>query len=403
MRASSILLTAASLLVASTNAECGQLAPSEIAIIANCGNTAELAECLTPGDECIKKCLAVAGCSDAEAASFAKWYHNDCKETRTFGDLRKRQNNNNEEEEKPAPAPPAETKADDPGTRQPKPEETKAAEPEKKPDAVITPAETAAAETQPERTLPALSTPAAETPTPAAEVTTEAPPDQTVVATVTDSKGKTILTTAAASLATLAKPLVCLTTRFVDAESCTKEKGAATSVCVPTKTPEIGCGPGLLCQMTERGQQICMERQNAPDMAGTIVTVCLAIFLATMIGTVTFMACKTKKEEEREKKKAEALAIANGMKAPGPGGPGATDAYVPLMGSRGRTRDSSANPFGGSGRNSRRPSTLGMGANSPGGYGGMHESRSPVDSRAPSPLGMPGATEDLSYGGGRRI
>lgn len=411
MRASSILLTAASLLVASTNAECGQLAPSEIALIANCGNTAELAECLTPADKCIKKCLALAGCSDVEAANFATWFHNDCKETRTLGDLRKRQNNNNEEEEKPAPAPapPAETKADDPGTRQPKPAETTAAEPEtqpaKTPDAVITPAETAApAETQPEMTLPALSTPVAETPATEAQITTEAPPDETIVATVTDSKGKTILTTAAASLATLAKPLVCLTTRFVDAESCTKEKGAATSVCVPTKTPEIGCGPGLLCQMTERGQQICMKKQNLPNTAGTIVIICLAIFLATMIGTVTYMACKTKKEEEREKKKAEALAIANGLKAPGPGGPGATDAYVPLMGSRGRARDSSANPFGGgSGRNSRRPSTLGMGAHSPGGYGGMAESRSPVDSRAPSPLGMPGATEDLSYGGGRRI
>ena len=72
MRASSILLTAASLLVVSTNAECGQLAPSEIAIIANCGKTAELTECLTPGDKCIKKCLTLAGCTDAEAADFSK-------------------------------------------------------------------------------------------------------------------------------------------------------------------------------------------------------------------------------------------------------------------------------------------------------------------------------------------
>ena len=340
--------------------------------------------------------------------------------------MRKRQKNNNNEEENQQenqdeePAQPAETKpadnkpadakptlADDPGTRKPA-EPAKTEEPAKTPDAVITPAETpASAETQPGLNLPTLSDLNAVTPTPATEgqVTTEAPPDQTIVATVTDSKGKTILTTAAASIATLAKPLQCLTTKFVDAESCTKMKGAATSVCVPTKTPEIGCGPGLLCQMTEKGVQICMKKENAPNTAGTIVTICLAIFLSTMIGTVTFMACKTKKEEEREKKKAEALAIANGMKAPGPGGAAATDAYVPLMGSRGRTRDSSANPFGGngSGRNSRRPSTLGMGAQSPGGYGGMSEARSPVDSRAPSPLGMPGATEDLSYGGGRRI
>lgn len=412
MRASSILLAAASLLVTSTNAECGQLASSDIAILAHCGNTAELAECLTPGDKCIKKCLALAGCSDVEVKSFAKWFHNDCKETRTFSDLRKRQKNNNEEEEnaEETPAPAANTKAADPGAA--KNAETKAAdpgtEPAKTPDAVITPAETAAPAPTDEapETAVALSTPDAETSAAApAQITTEIQPDQTIIATVTDTSGKTILTTAAASIATLAKPLVCLVTRHVDGESCTKEKGAATQVCVPTKTPVIACAPGLLCQMTEKGNQICMERKDTPDMAGTIVIVCLAVFLATMCGSVIFMACKTKKEQDREKKQAEALAIANGMKAPGTGGAAATEAYVPLIGGRGRTRDSSVNPFGGngSGRNSRRPSTLGMGATSPGGYGGMSEARSPIDSRAPSPLGMPGATEDLSYGGGRRI
>ena len=432
MRTTTVFLAALSALATSVSANCGDLDASAIAILADCGNTVELTSCLNPGDKCIKKCLTTAGCSDAEAKSFAKWFHNDCKETRTFeglsSDLRKRQekkpadNKANEEEQKaeeePVPAEaaptepaPADTKAADPGTQNPaKPAETKAADPgteAAKPPAVTAAETEAPAETNaPAFVPPPLTTPEPETPTPATE---EAPvtsfkPQETIVATVTDKSGKTILTTAAASIATLAKPLVCLTTRFVDAESCTKEKGAATSVCVPTKTPEIACAPGLLCQMTEKGNQICMKKQNTPVLSGIIVIVCLAIFLSAMMGAVIFMSCKTKKEQEREKKQKEALAIANGMKPPGSGGAAATDAYVPLMGSRGRTRDSSANPFGGgSGRNSRRPSTLGMGASSPGGYGGMNESRSPIDSRAPSPLGMPGSSEDLSYGGGRRI
>lgn len=422
MRTSTILLAALSALATSVSAICGDLDASAIAILAACGNTAELTSCLTPSDKCIKKCLLTAGCSDAEAKSFAKWFHNDCKETRTFEDLssnlRKRQekkpadNKANEEEDAEEgenaeeESAPADTKAADPATAA----ETKAADPGT--EAAKTPAATAAETEAPAETKatafvpPPLSTSEPETATPATE---EAPvtsfqPQETIVATVTDKSGKTIVTTAAASIATLAKPLVCLTTRFVDAESCTKEKGAATSVCVPTKTPEIGCGPGLLCQMTEKGNQICMKKENTPILSGIIVIVCLTLFLSGMIGTVIFMSCKTKKEQEREKKQKEALAIANGMKPPGSGGAAATDAYVPLMGARGTTRDSSANPFGGgSGRNSRRPSTLGTGATSPGGYGGMNESRSPIDSRAPSPLGMPGSSEDLSYGGGRRI
>lgn len=422
MRTSTVFLAALSALATSVSANCGDLDASAIAILAACGNTAELTTCLTPGDKCIKKCLLTAGCGDAEAKSFAMWFHNDCKETRSFedlnSDLRKRQEKkpadnkaNEEEENAEEEAAPADTKAADPGTQNPaKPAETKAADPgteAAKPPAVTAAETEAPAETKaPAFVPPPLSTAEPETPTPATE---EAPvtsfkPQETIVATVTDKSGKTIVTTAAASIATLAKPLVCLTTRFVDAESCTKEKGAATSVCVPTKTPEIGCAPGLLCQMTEKGNQICMKKQNAPVMSGIIVICCLAVFLSGMIGAVIFMSCKTKKEQEREKKQKEALAIANGMKPPGSGGAAATDAYVPLMGARGRTRDSSANPFGGgSGRNSRRPSTLGMGATSPGGYGGMNESRSPNDSRAPSPLGMPGSSEDLSYGGGRRI
>lgn len=402
MRTTTVLLAALSALATSVGANCGDLDASAIAILAACGNTAELTSCLTPGDQCIKKCLAAVGCSDAEAKSFAKWFHNDCKETRTFedlnSDLRKRQekkpaDKDNEEEDKVEEEPAAaETKAADPGTETAKPAAVTAAETE-------APAEP----TSPAFVPPLLSTPEPETPTP---VTEEAPfttfnPEETIVASFTDKSGKTIVTTAAASIATLAKPLVCLTTRFVDAESCTKEKGAATSVCFPTKTPEIACAPGLLCQMTEKGNQICMKKQNTPILSGIIVIICLTIFLSGMIGTVIFMSCKTKKEQEREKKQKEALAIANGMKPPGSGGAAATDAYVPLMGARGRTGDNSANPFGsGSGRNSRRPSTLGMGASSPGGYG---DSRSPIDSRAPSPLGMPGSSEDLSYGGGRRI
>lgn len=97
-------------------------------------------------------------------------------------------------------------------------------------------------------------------------------------------------------------------------------------------------------------------------------------------------------------KQAEAKAIADGMKQEAPGGN--SDAYLPLIhepaaGMKGRVRDSSADPFG-SGSSSRRPNRLGM----TDGYGGVPP-RSPDGSRAPSPLGVPGATEDISYGGRR--
>lgn len=378
MRATLLGFAAASCLLASAAAKCPDMLKTELAAVAACGNQDELAACLIAGDSCIHGCMSSAGCTDEEAKSFANWLANDCVEPRVLNssDLKKRQ--------RPAPAP-ADNEEEDNEDEEERPKKS-APEPE-----AAAPAPAPAA--QPEQ--PSV----VETPAPVAVAAAQEPEAPAVVTVVAPDVTQTAETEAKPPPLQANKSLICLTTDYKVTTVCRKPPGATKTQCEPTESAEVKCMPGLLCMRTEKGQEVCMEKINTPILSGIIVTCCLSVFAGSMLGWIIWAGCTSRAEARRARKQEEAKAIADGMKQEMPGG--ASEAYLPLIhepaaGQRGRVRDSSADPSGGSMNNSRRPSRLGMSD----GYGGIGN-RSPVESRAPSPLGMPGATEDISYGGRR--
>ena len=107
--------------------------------------------------------------------------------------------------------------------------------------------------------------------------------------------------------------LACLTTTTKATSSCslTTSGGIVSTItCSPTEVTTSYCAPGLLCTLDSSGQDICMKVENGLDASGVVVAIVLAAAAAIMLGALTFLCCKDRREQRRLAAKAEATALA---------------------------------------------------------------------------------------------
>ncbi|KAF4461490.1 hypothetical protein FALBO_11717 [Fusarium albosuccineum] len=104
----------------------------------------------------------------------------------------------------------------------------------------------------------------------------------------------------------------CFTTGETETESCpltTKDGKTQTKTCFNTKVTTSKCSDDVICTLDSNNNDICMVKQEM-GTAGIIIAICFAAALALMMGYLTFMCCRDKKEQKRLAAKAETVALA---------------------------------------------------------------------------------------------
>ncbi|KAF4976038.1 hypothetical protein FZEAL_7256 [Fusarium zealandicum] len=104
----------------------------------------------------------------------------------------------------------------------------------------------------------------------------------------------------------------CFTTTKTSTESCpleTKDGHVKTVTCFSTDITTSECSEKMICTTDASHNDICMEKVEI-DTAGIIIAICFAVGAALMIGYLTFMCCRDKKEQKRLVAKAETVALA---------------------------------------------------------------------------------------------
>ncbi|RSL93359.1 hypothetical protein CDV31_014741 [Fusarium ambrosium] len=105
----------------------------------------------------------------------------------------------------------------------------------------------------------------------------------------------------------------CLTAKVKDTTACdvkTKSGSAETGSCSSVTTTTSTCRDDVICTMLDNSNEtICLVKKEM-DTAGIIIAIVFAGALALMMGYLTFMCCRDKKEQKRLAAKSEAVALA---------------------------------------------------------------------------------------------
>ncbi|KAI8667751.1 hypothetical protein NCS55_00797900 [Fusarium keratoplasticum] len=105
----------------------------------------------------------------------------------------------------------------------------------------------------------------------------------------------------------------CLTAKVKDTTACdvkTKSGTAETGSCSSITTTTSTCRDDVICTMLDNSNEtICLVKKEM-DTAGIIIAIVFAGALALMMGYLTFMCCRDKKEQKRLAAKSEAVALA---------------------------------------------------------------------------------------------
>ncbi|KAM0433317.1 hypothetical protein ACHAPT_004193 [Fusarium lateritium] len=104
----------------------------------------------------------------------------------------------------------------------------------------------------------------------------------------------------------------CLTDKVKDTTACdvkTKDGKAETGSCSSVKTTTSVCREDVICTLNANNDHICLVKKDM-DTTGIIIAVVFAGALAGMMGYLTFMCCRDKKEQKRLAAKSEAVALA---------------------------------------------------------------------------------------------
>lgn len=91
----------------------------------------------------------------------------------------------------------------------------------------------------------------------------------------------------------------------------TSADGKQTTLsCFPTEVATSSCAPGLMCTHDSRGDDICMELKNMPEIDGIIIAIVFAVLVAAGMGYLVFMCCRDRSMQKKLAAKAEATALA---------------------------------------------------------------------------------------------
>lgn len=104
----------------------------------------------------------------------------------------------------------------------------------------------------------------------------------------------------------------CLTEKVKDTTACdvkTKDGKAETGSCSSVKTTTSSCREDVICTLNANNDTICLVKKEM-DTTGIIIAIIFAGALALMMGYLTFMCCRDKKEQKRLAAKSEAVALA---------------------------------------------------------------------------------------------
>ncbi|KAL2683161.1 hypothetical protein Neosp_007628 [[Neocosmospora] mangrovei] len=105
----------------------------------------------------------------------------------------------------------------------------------------------------------------------------------------------------------------CLTAKVKDTTACdvkTKSGEEETGSCSSVTTTTSTCRDDVICTMLDNSNEtICLVKKEM-DTAGIIIAIVFAGALALMMGYLTFMCCRDKKEQKRLAAKSEAVALA---------------------------------------------------------------------------------------------
>ncbi|KAF5973759.1 adenovirus e3 region CR2 domain-containing protein [Fusarium coicis] len=104
----------------------------------------------------------------------------------------------------------------------------------------------------------------------------------------------------------------CYTTFKKSTEQCdleTVSDKTRTATCYSTEISTSSCRDEVLCTTDASSDDICMTKKEM-DTAGIIIAIVFAASAALMLGYLTFMCCRDRKEQKRLVAKSEAVALA---------------------------------------------------------------------------------------------
>ncbi|KAJ4322386.1 hypothetical protein N0V84_004857 [Fusarium piperis] len=104
----------------------------------------------------------------------------------------------------------------------------------------------------------------------------------------------------------------CLTEKVKDGSACdvkTKDGTSETGLCSDVKITTSTCRDDVICTLNANNDTICLVKKEM-DTTGIIIAIIFAGALALMMGYLTFMCCRDRKEQKRLAAKSEAVALA---------------------------------------------------------------------------------------------
>lgn len=104
----------------------------------------------------------------------------------------------------------------------------------------------------------------------------------------------------------------CYTTFKKSTEQCdleTVSDKTQTATCYSTEISTSTCRSDVICTTDSAAEDICMVKREM-DTAGIIIAIVFAASAAGMLGYLTFMCCRDRKEQKRLVAKSEAVALA---------------------------------------------------------------------------------------------
>ncbi|KAF4987071.1 hypothetical protein FGRMN_10549 [Fusarium graminum] len=104
----------------------------------------------------------------------------------------------------------------------------------------------------------------------------------------------------------------CFTTFKKSTQQCdleTVSDKVHTATCYSTEISTSTCRSEVLCTHNSAAEDICMVKREM-DTAGIIIAIVFAASAASMLGYLTFMCCRDRKEQKRLVAKAETVALA---------------------------------------------------------------------------------------------
>ncbi|KAG5662141.1 hypothetical protein KAF25_004380 [Fusarium avenaceum] len=104
----------------------------------------------------------------------------------------------------------------------------------------------------------------------------------------------------------------CYTTFKKNTEQCDLETVSSktkTATCYSTEISTSTCRSDVICTTDASSDDICMVKKEM-DTAGIIIAIVFAASAAAMLGYLTFMCCRDRKEQKRLVAKAETVALA---------------------------------------------------------------------------------------------